>query len=364
MTPITPRLVRRGLAAAGVALLPLLASLACAKPAGVIFPPVNPPLVWPTPPDAPRIRYVGKLALASDLKPAVPFGKAVSRALFGKSEDRSMLTPFALCTDGGDRLFVADSNGQTVHVFDLKTRLYQQWTLPDNRRFAQPVGIAYDAAGHRLFVSDSVAQSVYVLDDAGKLLAEWRAGAFERPTGIAWDAANRRLFVADALAHQVVVLADAGDVRQRLGQRGEALGEFNFPTAVALDGTGRLYVCDALNWRVQVFAPDLKPLRQIGKKGDMPGYFSQPKGLATDTEGHLYVLDAHFEGLQIFDPSGNLLLIFGEEGHNPGQFWLPTGIFIDGKNRIWIADSYNRRVQVFDYLPDASASASAKEVKP
>jgi DNA-binding beta-propeller fold protein YncE len=334
----------------------LVTSLACAKPAGVIFPPLAQPPVWPSPPDPPRIRYVGQLALASDLKPAVPFGQAFSQAVFGKAEDQSMLSPFALCTDGGERLFVADSNGQVVHVFDLHTRAYRKWTLPNDKPFSQPVGIAYDAGGRRLFVADSVAQSIYVLDDSGRVVADWRPG-LERPAGLAWDAANHRLFVADVTAHQVVVLSDVGAVVKRIGQRGEALGEFNFPTAVALDHQGRVYVCDTLNWRVQVFDGDLNPVRQIGKKGDMPGYFSQPKGLAIDPEGHLYVLDAHFEAVQIFDANGNLLLVFGEEGHGPGQFWLPTGMFIDGRDRVWIADSYNRRIQVFEYLP-------GKEVKP
>src|SRR5688572_8154746 len=104
MTAIPPTSTPRRLLATGGAALLTVPSLACAKPAGVIFPSVNPPLVWPSPPDTPRIRYGGTLALASDLKPAVPFGRAVSRAIFGKAEDRSMLTPFALCTDGADRL--------------------------------------------------------------------------------------------------------------------------------------------------------------------------------------------------------------------------------------------------------------------
>jgi DNA-binding beta-propeller fold protein YncE len=357
MTTMTIPIARR-LATLLCGAIPVLSSLACAKPPGQIFPPVNPPVAWPGPPDPPRIRYVGKLAVASDLKPAVPFGKAVSRAIFGKAEDNAMLTPFALCTDDADRLFVTDSNAQVVHVFNLNTRAYRQWMLPNNRHFAQPVGIAYDRAGRRLFVADSVAQSVYVFDDDGQRTAEWRAGAFERPAGLAWDAADRRLFVADVTAHQVVVLSDTGAVLQRIGERGEGPGQFNFPTAVTLDSDGRLYVCDALNWRVQVFNKDLRPVGQIGRKGDMPGYFSQPKGLATDAEGHLYVLDANFEAVQIFDPAGTLLLTFGEEGRNPGQFWLPTGIFIDGRNRIWIADSYNRRVQVFEYLPGPQPSTA------
>jgi DNA-binding beta-propeller fold protein YncE len=331
------------------------ALVGCAKPAGAIFEPLPQPMLWPKPPDPPRVAYVGQLATSADLKPEVSFGEAVGAAIFGRTPDRSMLTPYALCTDGGDRLFVADTNAQVIHVFDLKTRRYDQWKPPPKGAtpFTQPVGVAWDSGVGRLFVADSVGGRVYVFDTRGKLLAEIGQQHLNRPCGIAFDHSGQRLIVADVGLHQLVVLRPDGSLVERVGTRGVGPGEFNFPTNLAIDSQRRVYVSDSLNFRVQQFGPDLKHLRTIGKKGDLPGYFGQPKGVALDVHDHLYVVDAHFEAVQVFDSAdGALLMDFGQEGSGRGEFWLPTGIFVDSRNRIWIADSYNRRVQVFDYLPE------------
>ncbi|MHC4966861.1 MAG: 6-bladed beta-propeller, partial [Planctomycetota bacterium] len=332
----------------------LAAALAgCARPRGVIFEPLPQPVRWPAPPEPARIEYVGQLVTSDDLKPAKSFGQVLGESLFGRKAARSMLSPYALCTDGGNRLFVCDSNAQVVHVFDLESRRYEQWR-PDagDASFAQPVGGAYDPQG-RLLVADSVAGAIFVFADDGAYLGSLGAGLLNRPCGLDVDPETGRIFVADATAHQVVVLDPDGRLLDRIGARGDELGRFNFPTNVALDNAGRLYVADTLNFRVQVFDRQLHPIRQIGSAGDLPGYFSQPKGLAVDTEDHLYVIDARFESVQVFDPDGRLLLTFGREGDGAGEFWLPAGIHIDPSDRIWIADSYNRRVQVFQYLPEA-----------
>lgn len=360
---------------------------ACGHPKGVIFEPPKTPMSWPPPPEPARIHYVGSIATEADLKPAKSFGKALGEAFFGKDPVRSMLSPYALCTDGGSRLFVCDSNAQTVHVFNLETRAYQQWK-PDGEAsepkrqtvvlkeretdklaepvaapvqppgaptgFSQPVGIAFDARPDRmqLFVSDSVAGVVFVFNDAGHCTGAIGQEFLTRPCGLAIDPRRDRLYVADAATHQVFALDFNGNLIDRVGVRGIEAGQFNYPTNVAVDSNGRLYVSDTLNFRVQVFDENLQPIRHIGSHGDMPGYFSQPKGLALDSENHLYVVDARFETVQIFDSDGNFLLAFGEEGGKAGQFWLPAGIFIDASDRIWIADSYNRRVQVFEYRPE------------
>jgi DNA-binding beta-propeller fold protein YncE len=329
------------------------ASTGCARRAGEIFPPLERPIVWPAPPEPPRVRYVGQLVTSGDLRPGTNFAQGIGEALFGRRPVRSMLTPYALCTDGEDRLFVADSNAQLVHVFDLRRRSYQQ-IVPANelRRFAQPVGIAHDEAQGRLYVSDSADPCIYVFDRTGQTIGRIRGDFLQRPCGLAYDPKRRLLFVADASLHQVLVLSHDGHLVARLGQRGAAPGHFNFPTNVALDSAGRLYVSDSLNFRVQQFGADLAFLRIIGQKGDMPGYFSQPKGLALDSRDHLYVVDANFEAVQVFDQQGRLLLSFGQEGRGPGEFWLPAGIYIDPSDRIWIADSYNRRIAVLEYLTE------------
>jgi DNA-binding beta-propeller fold protein YncE len=326
----------------------------CGRPPGIVFEPLAEPLRWPAPPDPPRIQYVGQLVTSDDLKPGRSFGQALGESLFGRHASRSMLTPFAVCTDGSDRVFVCDTNAQVVHVFDLDARTYERWR-PDEADgvFSQPVGVAYDRPARRLLVADSVAGCIFVFVGDGTCLGAIGAGLLDRPCGLAVDPDSGRIFVADTAAHQVAVLDAEGKLLDRIGTRGVGPGQFNFPTNVALDGAGRLYVADTLNFRVQVFDSALQPLGQIGSAGDLPGYFSQPKGVALDSEGHLYVVDAHFESVQIFDPQGQLLMTFGREGAGSGEFWLPAGIHIDPSDRIWIADSYNRRVQVFQYLPEA-----------
>lgn len=323
----------------------------CGQKAGEIFSPPATPLVWPDPPEPPRIRYVGQLTGSADLKPAVSFGQQIGDALFGKKPQQAFLTPYAVCTDNAQRVFVADSNAQLVHALDLATRKYQQIRPAAPTRFSQPVGIARSPAG-TLYVADSTAGCIYTFDDRGQPTGNIAAEFLKRPCGLAFDPPRNRLLVADVGAHAVVSLTPDGRLIQRSGGRGTEPGQFNYPTNVAVDSTGNVYVSDSLNFRIQVLNPELQPLRIIGKKGDMPGYFSQPKGIALDTHDHLYVVDANFEAVQVFNSAGELLLTFGEEGRAPGQFWLPAGIFIDANNRIWIGDCYNRRVQVFDFLPE------------
>ncbi len=335
--------------------LALAASLAlagCARPAGPILDGADPAYRWPRPPDQARVQYLGQLRGDRDLKPGRGPGRGLAEALFGKDDAHAMLSPLAVCTDGRDRVFVADSNAQVVHVFDLISREYAMWRPPDEQgRFSQPVGIAWDPAG-RLLVADSVAGVVFTFNEAGAFTGTLGAGALKRPCGIAVDARGGRLLVADVAAHQIVVLGPEGRELERLGERGSGPGEFNFPTNLAIDSRGRLYVSDSLNFRIQVFSPEFRFQRQIGRKGDMPGYFSQPKGVAIDQDDHLYVVDANFEAVQLFDQEGKLLMSFGREGHEPGEFWLPAAIHIDAMGRIFVADTYNKRVQVFRYLPE------------
>jgi len=340
---VSSRIARSG----GVLAIVAVSLVGCRGP-GIIFEPPDPPLFWPPPPAQPRIHYVGAIATDADLEPAVTFGQW----LFGREPTRSMLSPFAVVTDDGSRLFVCDSNAQAVHVFDLEDRTYQQWRPDDGATpFAQPVGLAFGGNGPMLAVADPMAGVISLFDADGVYKGVVGRGEVTRPCGLSFGPTGR-LFVADAGTHEVVVFTPDGRVERRFGERGSGPGQFNYPISVAVGATGQVYVSDSLNARVQVFDPAMGFLLQIGSKGDGPGYFSQPKGLAVDRDEHLYVVDAHFELVQVFDAEGQLLMSFGQEGHGPGEFWLPAGIHVDARNRIWVADSYNRRVQVFDYRPE------------
>ncbi len=326
----------------------------CAHPAGVIFEPMEDAPRWPAPPEPARIEYVGSLTLESDLKPRVSFAASLGRALFGGREIRTMLSPIDVSSDQAGRLYVCDSNAQVVHVFDLETREYARRKPPESAGgFSQPVAITIDDQD-RLLVADAVARVIDVFDREGVFIGAWGDGQLTRPAGIAFDPIGRRIIVADSAAHQLVVFDLAGSVQSVIGKRGSAIGQFNFPTGVAVGPTGHIFVSDSLNFRIQEFDAAFTPIRTIGQKGDLPGYFGLPKGITVDENGLLFVVDAHFEAVQIFDSEGRLLLSFGREGQRPGEFWLPAGVHADGTGQIWVADSYNRRVQVFRVVEEAS----------
>jgi DNA-binding beta-propeller fold protein YncE len=306
-------------------------------------------LVWPEPPEAPRIRYVGAISTEVDLKRKVSWTEGLGDLLFGKKKIGVLVAPYAVAVDREDRLFVTDTAGAAVHVFDMSTRKYQQFAeMAGQERLLKPVGLAI--ANNWIYVVDSALRKVCVFDKKGKFQFSFGGELLQRPSGIAYRQDDETVYVADTARHTIDVFTKSGKFIQQIGSRGLAPGTFNFPTHLWLDGSGRLYVSDTLNYRVQIFAGERTVLTTIGSQGDRPGNFAHPCGVATDSFGNIYVTDRQFENVQIFDPQGQILMAFGEEGTRAGQFWLPAGIFIDERNRIYVADSFNKRIQVFDLL--------------
>jgi sugar lactone lactonase YvrE len=133
------------------------------------------------------------------------------------------------------------------------------------------------------------------------------------------------------------------------GRRGDAPGEFNFPTHLGL-GPDRLYVSDSMNARVQAFDLDGRPQAQIGQRGLYVGNFVRPKGVAADADGNVYVVESMHDTLLVFDRDARPLMSIGGTGQEVGKFYLPSGVWTDGRDRVYVADMYNGRVVVFQFL--------------
>jgi DNA-binding beta-propeller fold protein YncE len=235
-------------------------------------------------------------------------------------------------------------------MFDLVNREYRRIDHFGDSRMLSPVGLCL-GPGESVYVVDSQSVAIFrVSGVTGEVVETLRLTAdILRPVAIAFDEASAELYVVDALAHDVKVLGTDGSLARIIGQRGNGVGEFNFPCDVLVDNE-MIWVVDAGNHRVQGLTAEGSPVVAFGQAGDAPGDLALPKGVAVDSAGHVYVVDARFENVQVFDREGHLLLDFGDEGTGPGEFWLPGGLFIDTNDRIWVCDSYNRRIQVFDYL--------------
>lgn len=249
----------------------------------------------------------------------------------------------------GEVIYVADPGIKGIHRFDRAHGDYRLISTAENSPIPSPVSLT--RCGEDILASDSARAQILSLGTADN---EARAlvldAPLRQPTGIACDMSGERLFVSDTLEHQIKIFRRDGKqwhLLRAFGQRGNAPGEFNFPTYLWWSGE-RLYVSDALNFRIQVFDAAGAALGTFGQSGDGSGDAARVKGVATDSQGHVYVVDALFHAFQIFDSQGHLLLGVGTRGGDAGEFWLPTGIFID-HNLIYVADSYNSRVQVFRY---------------
>jgi len=317
-----------------------------------------PALVWPLPPDSPRIRYLDALHGSDDFKKKPGFWK---KLLLGADREKgiALRKPYGVATDSAGRVYVTDTGLGAVVVFDSTARVVRLLGLKGQVRLSTPIGIAVDARD-RVFVADADLDRVFCFGADGEvLLALGGDEGLKNPAGIAVDRERGRLYVADSHLHRIFVYGTDGGFVGTWGTRGGGKGEFNFPTNVALDRRGNVYVVDTGNFRVQVFDSEGSFLSTFGEAGDVPGRFHRPKGIALDSEGHIYVVDAAFNNFQVFDPQGGLLLFVGVVGKEPGQFWLPAGIAIDASDRIRVVDQVNARVQVFQYLRQKDPGAPA-----
>ncbi|MBI2565555.1 MAG: SMP-30/gluconolactonase/LRE family protein [Candidatus Schekmanbacteria bacterium] len=327
-------------------------------------------LVWPLPPEQPRIRYVGSLASGEDVGKDKGAAAKLSEKLLGvQSSDMAVLAkPYAVASDRGERVYVADSALGTVIVFDYDKKDVRILGQEGAGQLGKAMGVCVDSQGN-VYVSDSSSRRVVVFDRDGKYLrALGGTEILYRPIGVALDEGRKLLYVADSGAHQVAVLElETGELVRRIGRdenpaqvptgaadyawnRGGNDGEFRFPTSLAVDGQGRVHVMDTMNFRVQIFSPEGKFLRSIGQNGKSLGTFARPKGVAVDSAGNVYAVDAAFNNVQIFSADGQLLMFFGSIGTKKGEFWLPAGICIDKTDKIFVVDQYNKRIQIFQPL--------------
>jgi DNA-binding beta-propeller fold protein YncE len=320
---------------------------------------VRPEVVWPLPPEKPRVKFVETIRSSTDAAPRR--GHGFMDLLTGGDSATGLTKPYGIHVDNEGRLFVADTGWRKVLVFDFPHQSFWFLGVDGLGALAQPVGVDTDDAG-RIYVSDAAQARVVVYDHDGRYLNAFGGREhLAKPVGLAVDSGRQRVYVVDTKGHKVAVFGLDGTFIKSFGSHGPEDGAFNWPTNVAVGPKGNLYVVDMLNFRVQVFNPEGEFLWKFGGIGRGFGQFSKPKGIALDPQGRIYVADAAFNNVQIFDGQGRLLLFFGGMGTGPGQFWMPAGVAAGPDGRIYVADQFNRRVNVYEVIKYPDDPVVAKE---
>jgi DNA-binding beta-propeller fold protein YncE len=309
--------------------------------AGCAHAPKPADVVWPDPPDVPRIKFVRYFKSDKDLN-GDSFWEGVSRALVGnRRTTNAFARPLGIAvSDDGERLYVADILVQAIFALDLKAKTMKRFA--EDEVIGDPFGVALDGEEH-LYVSDSKNRRVYVFDTRTQKKLLSIAKDPERPTGVAIDRKRQFLYVVDSghrtSDHKIWVYSLKGELLRTIGRRGQDPGQFNYPTYVALDPDGFVYVADTLNFRIQKFDPEGNFVRTFGEQGDVPGTFNKIKGIAFDGFGNLYVVDSEASAVQMFNKDFQFLMYFGGPAPKIEFFEVPAPIAIEPRtNTIYVGD--------------------------
>jgi sugar lactone lactonase YvrE len=174
------------------------------------------------------------------------------------------------------------------------------------------------------------------------------------------------LFVTELYGSRIRKITPAGVVTTFAGSgvQGSADGTgtaatFNYPSGIAIDGSGNLFVADELGNIIRKITPGavVSTFAGSGIQGSANGTgtaatFHFPVGLAIDAAGNLYVGEEGNDNIRKITPAGVVTTLAGAgtEGHADGtgaaaSFRNPWGLGVDGVGNVYVGDTYNSLIR-------------------
>ena len=168
-------------------------------------------------------------------------------------------------------------------------------------------------------------------------------GQFQTPTAIAVDVSGN-VYVAEGNGNRVQKFDGNGGFILKFGSPGSSGGQFVTPTGIAVDSAGNIYVSDSQD-----------PINQVSKFNSSGTFLTfvgsgllGPSGVACDSLNNVYILDANHHQVRKYNSAGGHILDWGSNGSGNGQMNFPQGIAIDESDNVYVADTGNSRIQKFD----------------
>lgn len=263
-------------------------------------------------------------------------------------------------------------------------------------RLNYPMGVTVDATGN-LFIADTGNNRIRKVDSTGiitTVAGDGTAGyggdggaaseaSLSNPSQVAVDDAGN-LYITDGVGSRSY-LSESGNQRIRKvdaagvittvagngsagfsGDGGAAVdAQLNYPSGVAVDGSGNLFIADQDNNRVREVAADGGITTVVGNGyqgvvGDgSPAPLAAlvtPEGLAMDTEGNMYIADTNAGRVRKVDPNGEITTVAGH-GYDSAlpstgdgapaitaRLFQPEGVALDGAGNLYIVDGTIKKV--------------------
>ena len=307
----------------------LVFALGLAVMAGCVTKKPAPPnyVIFPPPPDEPRIQYLMSFGSESDLAGRSKF----TEFLAGEEQVlRPITKPYGVAIRNG-KVYVCDTQSALVAVADMNKGKLHPLKPPGQAAMKVPINVAVDE-NEVCYVTDAGRNQVLIYDKDGNLLEALGKKGELQPSGIAIS--GDRLYVSDMLNHCVHVYnKNSRQLLFNVPKKPETNSIPYGPTNLAVDRNGKIYVSDSRGFDVKIYDGDGNFIRSVGELGPVPGTFSLPKGVGVDHEGRFYVVDAVAPVVQLFDDKGRLLMWFGEpKSSGEGSLYLPAALTVDYDN--------------------------------
>lgn len=225
-------------------------------------------------------------------------------------------TSLATCAVGVDQvpgtstyLYISDPDSAVVHryAFDEVGGLFPHGILcrsnGDAARFVhQPAGLARDSQDSLLVCDQDTVRNWVVRfvsqPDVTDVTADPEDQDPLRGTAALWD--NNSGCIPHPAADYVLGNASECGQDDWTGGTSLASGEFNTPSSLAIDGSGRIFVADMGNSRIQIFSPEGNYVLLFGNPEDTPrpvslgvvDKVSDPANNIVNYAAYVFVLDA------------------------------------------------------------------------
>jgi len=222
--------------------------------------------------------------------------------VFGTRGTLPLQQPLGIGVSADGIIYVADVGLKRVLAYDSEGKLVN--TFGGEGELENPTDAEPSPDGTKLYVADSKGQKIVIFDrQSAERLSSFGSrgvdeGEFNFPTALTFGPEGN-LYVVDQLNARVQVFAPDGEFLDLFGQLGTGAGSFTRPKDVAVDEVGFIYVVDNAFNNVQLFDIDFSLLTFVGRGGPGPGRFLGASGVAVRGD-EFAVVDQIGHRLQVF----------------------------------------------------------------
>jgi DNA-binding beta-propeller fold protein YncE len=229
---------------------------------------------------------------------------------------RRLQSPSGVAVDGEDNIYVSDSARGVILEYDCNGKFVRTiGNFGDEGLFERPSGVAIDAKAGHLYVVDPPRHTLFILDLKGNVLARVgtidddgmgfstrtgssEPGGFQDPQSVLIH--NNELLVLDS--HRIHILNLQGKFLKEFKITNNSDLRKGLPPGLFMDAENHIYVSDPGDGVVREYNHDGQLLGAFGRPGMRMGEFNAPTGMWADSSGRVYIVDAR--RVQIFQLTG------------------------------------------------------------